>query len=805
MSLRARFLSWTAIVAALLVLCVVDVRPGFRLETDILALLPGNEADPAEARGLDRFSDRIGRNAAWLIGAPDFAQARKAASAFAARLSASPAFAKVRFEIDADWPAESAAAYLPYRDGLLSDRMRAQLLAHQDEALLAQAQQALYTPAAFLRRSGPGSDPLNLFGDFLASADPPAGHANLHEGVLQIVDEGGAGQPAMQYVVVATTLAGNPFSTDVQALVIPAIDAAIAAAQAEGATVSTSGLTQHAVIAARVARSEIGLFAGIQFIGIALILFWVFRSVRMLLLSAATLAVAVIAALAASHYVFTTLHVMTLVFCSNLAGIAIDYAIYFGADQFRAPGRWAPREALRRIGPAITMSCLAALLSYALLAVAPFPGLRQMALFCCVGLAAAYGTVMGWFPALLKPAPAASAERLRLRFEQLGNLREHCQRLPRRAILIVLAALTVGGLLRLQHADDVLMLQPDMPDLKQQEKRVRALLGTIPEGRFFLVRGDSAEQVLQREEQLRPRLDALVAQGAVRSYLAVSRALPSQARQASDHRLLAERVYAADGLAPRFMQQLGFDGALIAQRLKSFEAATTPLLPEAWLAAPGSELFRPLWLGRIDAPGDPHAATTAGANAAPEEWASIVILSGLQDPAALLPVAEGLPGVRLVNRLAEVSDVLKRYRERALLLVAIAAVASGLMLAMAYGLRRGFLLMATPVAACLVTLALFGWCGIAVTFFHVVALHLVTGLSMEYAILLMLPQWKGPATLLSASLAALLALLAFGLLAFSATPFIHSLGLTVAVGVLFGFLFAFAAGTLQPRAHEKTT
>lgn len=800
MSLRARFLSWTAIVAALLVLCVVDVRPGFRLETDILALLPGNEADPAEARALDRFSDRIGRNAAWLIGAPDFAQARKAAGAFAATLSASPAFAKVRFEIDADWPAEAAAAYLPYRDGLLSDRLRAQLAAHEDEALLAQAQQALYTPAAFLRRSGPGSDPLNLFGDFLASADPPSGHANLHEGVLQIVDEGGEGRPPMQYVVVATTLAGNPFSTDVQALVIPAIDAAVAAAEAEGATVSTSGLTQHAVIAARVARSEIGLFAGIQFIGIALILFWVFRSLRMLLLSAATLAVAVIAALAASHYVFTTLHVMTLVFCSNLAGIAIDYAIYFGADQFRAPGRWAPREALRRIGPAITMSCLAALLSYALLAVAPFPGLRQMALFCCVGLAAAYGTVMGWFPALLKPAPAAAAERLRRRFEQLGQWRERCARLPRRAILIVLAALTVGGLVRLQHADDVLMLQPDMPDLKQQEKRVRALLGTIPEGRFFLVRGDSAEQVLQREEQLRPRLDALVAQGAVRSYLAVSRALPSQARQASDHRLLAERVYATDGLAPRFMQQLGFDDAVIAQRLKAFETATEPLLPEAWLAAPGSELFRPLWLGRIDAPGDPRPAAKPDA----EEWASIVILSGLQDPAALLPVTEGLPGVRLVNRLAEVSDVLKRYRERALLLVAIAAVASGLMLAAAYGLRRGFLLMATPVAACLVTLALFGWFGIAVTFFHVVALHLVTGLSMEYAILLMLPQWKGPATLLSAALAALLALLAFGLLAFSATPFIHSLGLTVAIGVLFGFLFAFAAGTLQPRANEKT-
>ena len=785
MNQRARFIGWSALVALLIAVFVADVRPNFRLETDILALLPNNDADPAEDRALDRFSDLIGRNAVWLIGDPDFARARKAAADFAAALDASKAFAKIRFELDTDWPEQASAGYLPYRDGLLSSAVRAQLASGQSEAVLARAREALYTPAAFLRRSAPGADPLNLFGDFLSQATPSTGTASLREGVLTVATDAAPGHPAMNYVAVSAVLGGNPFSTDIQTRATPAIASAIAAAKADGATVTGSGLIQHAVAASRLARDEIGLFGGIQIAGLVLILWWVFRSLRVLWLSAAALAVAVLAALTVSHYVFSALHVMTLVFCSNLAGIALDYSIYDCADQFRPPGRWQPADALGHIGPAITMSCLAAVLSYALLAVAPFPGLRQMALFCCVGLAFAYGSVMGWFPGLVKPAPAAVGERLRARFASLEDLRAQVARLPLRAIAIVLAVLTIAGIAKLKFADDVRVLQPNTPALFAQEQTVRSLIGSIAEGRFYLVRGASEEEVLAREEQLRARLDPLVAQGAMRSYTAVSRALPSAAQQAADHRLLAATVYAPGGLAPRFMHELGFSDDVIAQRLQAFATSTRPLTARDWLASPGSEPFQHLWLGKL---GD-----SAG-NAA---YGSVVTMAAIRDEAAVAEAARGLPGVRLVNRIAEVSEVLKRYRERALLLVAIAAVASALLLATAYGLVRGIRLMAAPVAACLVTLAVFGWFGIAVTFFHVVALHLVTGLSMEYAILLMLPQWKGPATLLSATLAAVLALLAFGLLAFSATPFIHSLGLTVTIGVLCGFAFAFASGTLQ--------
>jgi predicted exporter len=508
-------------------------------------------------------------------------------------------------------------------------------------------------------------------------------------------------------------------------------------------------------------------------------------------LSAVALAVALIAALTVSRLVFPAIHVLTLVFCSNLAGIAIDYAIYFAADQFRTPGRWRPVDALLGTGGAITMSMLAAVLSYALLAVAPFPGLRQIALFCCVGLAVAYLGVMAWFPVALRPAPAAFATRLSTRFAQLQQWRSRLSgRRGLGGLWIVLLLLAGIGISRVQFADDVRVLQPDTPDLLRQEQQVRQLLGSIADSRFFLLRASDPQALLRREEALRLRLDpAANDQGPLAAYSAISQILPSTARQADNHDLIVSHVLGAEGPLASFLRELGFDAAAIAARLAAARADTPPLTPASFLATPAADAVRHLWLGDIgkDSNGLPILA-------------SIVSLVDVRDADAVARLAEGLPGVRFIDRVAETSAVLHKYRERALAIVVAAAIASALLLGLGYGFRAGFRLMSTPVAACIVTLGLLGWLGVPVTFFNVVALHLVTGLSMEYAILLRVEKVSTPATLLAAALAAVLALLAFGLLALSATPFIHGLGLTTAIGVVFGFAFAFAAGIIPTRS-----
>jgi predicted exporter len=781
-AIAQRFWIWTAAVALLLLLFAFNVAPGLQFETNILALLPRAGGDPDAERALDRFADQLGRDTVFLIGAADFDAARRAALDFAVRLRASPAFSQVTLELDPDWPQRTADAYLPYRDGLLSARMRGWLSNGEDAALLAQARQALYTPAAFMRRSGAGADPLDLFGDFLAQTTPATAALTLRDGVLTVA---AAPPSTMQYVLVRGVLAADAFSTAEEDAAGPALDAAFAAAHAAGAEVSGSGLIQHAVAASRLGQHEVKLFGSVQLLGLIGVLLWVFRSGRVLLLSAAALALGIVAALTVCHFLFGRVHVLTLVFCSNLAGIAIDYSIYYCADQFRTPGRWRAADALPFIGPAIGMSCLVSLMSYALLAVAPFPGLRQIAVFCCIGLLGAYVCVIAWFPRTVQPAPPAAAARLNAWFDRAQLLRERIAAARTRWFWLALLLATAIGLWRLQTADDVRVLQPETPQLTLQEQAVRDRLGAIADSRFLLVRAASAEALLQAEEQLSPRLDALIGQGRLKSYNAVSLALPSAQRQAQNRQLLAQRVFNGGGLLPRFMHELGFTPEAIAQRIAAFAQDGPPLDTETWLRSPAAEPYRHLWLGDIGG----------------GVYAGVVTLSGSGDPAVLRAAVEGMPQVRLIDRVAEVSSVLRRYRGIALWIVAASVFASALLLAVPYGAARGVRLMAAPVAAVLAVLGTLGLLGVPLTFFHVVALHLVLGLSMEYAILLQLPELRGPSTLLSVTLAALLALIAFGLLAFSTTPFIHSIGLTVSIGVVIGFACSTVLGTIgaKPR------
>lgn len=784
---RRRFRLWTAAVVVLAVVFGAWVVPHPQLETNILALLPSDHADPGVDRALQRFTDLFGSQLVFLVGDRDFNKARAGAQELAATLKTSGKFRQVRCTIGAGWLQQAAAVYAPYRDGLLSDRARRWLQQGDDAEVLAQARQALYTPAAFMRRSDAGNDPLDLFGGFLAQTTPAVtGKLDLRDNVLTTSDHG------VHYVLVNAVLDGKPFSATVGKTVGPVLDQALAAARASGLKVLASGVIFHAVAAADEARTQLDRFAVIQSLGLLLLLWWAFRSWRVPLLVVATLLVGFVAAFTACQFVFGRVHVLTLVFGCNLAGVAIDYCLYFCADQFRAPGRWHPRDAVAQVGGAITLGMLISVLSYAVLATTPFPGLRQMAVFCGVGLAVAYGCVLCWYPRWLRPAPAVGAQRRASRFARVdAGLAQGIARIPAPAwavLVVVLIVATGFGLYRLQFQDDVRVLQDAPPALLKQDEAVGRLLGAQIDRRFFLVRGTSPEAVLEREEALRARLAQAVSHGEIGGYTAVTQALPSARRQAEDRVLLARQVYDGNhGLLARFMRQLGFSQQAIDARLAAFKPQAAPLTVKQWLPTTAAEPYRHLWLGDIGG----------------GVFASVVTMSDVHDAAAVARQTAGLPGVRLIDRIADVSAVLGAYRVRILWLAALAGALSVLLLALNFRRWVDLPLAFTPALAAVLTFAVFGLLGIAANLFNVVALLLVLGLGVDYAIFTQRGRARGISMLLSVSLAAAATLLAFGLLALSPTPFIRSLGLTVLIGVLIDFVLCLIMGKIGGRMVES--
>src|SRR3546814_866421 len=263
-------------------------------------------------------------------------------------------------------------------------------------------------------------------------------------------------------------------------------------------------------------------------------------------------------------------------------------------------------------------------------------------------LVASYLTVILAYPALAgTPPPASRPVRwLRDRLARLGRPPP----LVLGALIVAGVALLVIGGMRLRFVDDIRALQSSPHNLLAEESTVRQRLGGGIDTRFFIVEGDNTEELLQHEENLRARLDPLVARHLLGDYSALSRLVPSHARQRQDAELLADTVYADDSPLAQLYATLGFPADTFAQAQADFANARAHTIDlDALLTTPAAVAVKPLWLGK----------TARGV-------ASVVSLRGVVDAGALSSAAAGLPAVRLIDRVADISHVLGHYRQLAM-------------------------------------------------------------------------------------------------------------------------------------------
>jgi predicted exporter len=408
--------------------------------------------------------------------------------------------------------------------------------------------------------------------------------------------------------------------------------------------------------------------------------------------------------------------------------------------------------------------------AYLALALTPFPGLRQMAVFSSVGLCFAWLTVVCWFPVLDRMPPRKSKL-----LDWYGRSRRVWPRLGRNSVSAVVVALTlvfcVIGVARLRTNDDIRLLQNSPQALIDEQLQVSKLLAAPGLAQFYLVRGATPEQVLQREEALKSRLDAMVAAGSLSGYQALSNWVPSQRTQTDNRALITHALLTSDGPLRKLATELDESRQWTQQvraRLAGADAGAAPLTLPAFLQSPASEPWRHLWLGKVDG-----------------GYASMVALRGVdaRNLASLDATAHGLPGVQWVDKVGRISSLLGRYRQHMGLVVLGSYAMVFLLLYWRYRGQAWRALMPTLVASTL-TLAVFGMTGQAINLFHVLALLLTLGMGVDYGILLQEhPDRQDKHAWMAVSMSAASTLLAFGLLGLSKTPALHAFGLTMLLAV----------------------
>jgi len=778
-----------------LVLCVYflsRLASGLPIESNLLALLPATEADPIVEKAVDTFSDKMSRQVVFLINSEDEDAARAAAVVFHERLTESGLFSDILFRIEENQQRNLYDSYASHRTALLSEDVRSQLHSGQYEQLKNQALAKLYSPAAAMYSALLERDPLLFFTSFLSELSSATKGFTLDHGMLVKREN------QKLFILVSGTLEAGVFSSELQQHFIEIYHSAKESSKAKFPQVEilTTGMIYYAAEGTQSAQHEISTIGLGSSLGIVILILLAFRSFKPIIVSFIPIVMGFVAATVACIVVFEKVHLLTLVFGASLIGVSIDYSMHFFAEIY-VTGTSDPDDEegndlsskLRKIFPGLTMGLITSIISYLALCIAPFPGLQQIAVFSTVGLVAAYCCVLFWYPKIftrMVKTGDTSINRISTALIDLWDSRVTVPGLI--CLMIVIMVVIVMGFTRLSVNDDIRMLQHAPQYLLDEEKAVKAIFQSNSANQFFVIQGVSPQAILESEEKLRMALDDLVAKGKLGSYTGLSQAVPSLSKQSQNVQLL-QKALTVDSPLYSYFADVGFSPDVVNSYTTNLGSATEHFLQfEDWIQSTAAEPYRLLWLGEIE-------------QGREKGYASLVILNGVTDLSMLKQIAPNYTGVSFVDRVGDISNLLKRYREVAIYLLASAYTLILGMLLFRYKARQVLIILLPAAMAAGLAVSITSLLGVPMNLFNTLALILVLGISVDYSIFFAEKARGRNTTMLAVLLSAVETILSFGLLALSETPLIQSFGLMVLLGIGFVFILSPMVGAKAFAKH----
>ncbi|HET6238903.1 MAG TPA: MMPL family transporter [Acetobacteraceae bacterium] len=704
-------------------------------------------------------------------------------------------------------------------------------LSEQDEAMLFAHRYLLSpatTPAAFtapalhadlegvLRQLRSSAAPLAVR---YGLADPPGAFLAairgwMGSGDVRSIDGAWFAADRDRALLLVRTRAGG-MDVPAQEIATAAIERAFTAASPGGARLVITGPAVFARDAARAIRGDVHRISVVSTILVVLLLWWRFRSPLVIAAIAVPVVLSVAAAALVVQLVYGSVHGVALGFGITMLGVSLDYPVLMIGHRKSGEPAPATRE---RIGPAFILAVITATLGLAAMVFSGFPGLSQLGVFSAVGLATAALATWWLLPRLvvaanLAPvAPGSAAwlgriERLR-RWRLLGLL-------P-----VLLAAVWLMARGGPNWEDDLESLSPVPAASRALDAELRRNLGAPDVGQLIVVRGADAQTVLRQQEALIPLLDRLQADGLIGGAALAARLLPSAATQEArrnalpDPDELVRRLEAARAGLP--FRPTAFDAFVDAVRASR---SMQPLVPSDLVGTPFADRLAPLmferdgmWQGPIalQSVRDPTHLATALADAGianaygATNGGATLEQAARGGPAVARPAVGGpvVEGAIYVDMRTEIGRILSGYTARAWRWLGW----SGLMVlaALAVGLRspaQVLRVLGAVAAAMLVTVAVLTLLGTRLSLIHLVALQLVAGVGLDYALFFarrQLDTEERARTLRTLVTCNAMTLLTFGMLAACQTPLLRDIGVTVALGAVLAMLFAFLFAGVRP-------
>ena len=539
-----------------------------------------------------------------------------------------------------------------------------------------------------------------------------------------------------------------------------------------------SGVPFHSYESSTSAQAQISVISTVSLILIVLVFLWIFRSFLPALVSAFAVTFSCGMGFVSTLLFFRGIHVLTFVFGTTLIGTCLDYSIHYFVNWKANPDCDSGAAVRKHIFRGITLGFISTEICFAALFFAPFPLLKQVSVFLFFGLATAYLSVVALYPIL--PMPSKKESKL----ASIPNLFTKCRFIP---LLLVIFSIIIIGInyrsFRIQN--NIQELYSMSQNMLQNEITSAQLLNTGSSGWYFILKADSEEALLQKNEELSNFLTKSVDEKKLGTFLSLSQFIPSEKKQAENYHaaekllLLAGDQYDALGLAESPLETEKF----VTDYINSYRSLENSFihLNGSHLPSAIREAISNLWIGEIDGS---YYSCLLPLHAKGEEEQFFREFAAQTD------------GVFFVNKVKDISSQLDILSKSMILTLALAFVFVLGILFFCYRPKLVLKIAAIPLIVTLVTTAILILCKIHLSFFPVTALVLVFGLGLDYIIYAIEGSQKTESENSSLTTFAILlsfvtTALSFGALAISTFPPVHMLGLTVFVGLSTAVLSAF--------------
>jgi predicted exporter len=532
-------------------------------------------------------------------------------------------------------------------------------------------------------------------------------------------------------------------------------------------TLDITGVGAFSVELQETIRKEATIRSVLASLALMLVILVVFRKPRHILLAALPLGMGFLAGLALVSMLFERVHGITLAFGFTMLGVVIDYPLHLFSHAQSVSGR----TAIRRIWPTLRLGVTSTAIAYLALLFSGSQGLAQLGSFTVTGVIFAMLVTRTWLPHFVsgvQEAPSSTSGRV-----ESPTLGWTVGLLALLSSVAVTWHYTTSGL----WDDQLSSLSPVSAERLSADRRLRGATAT-PDMRYQLfLQSDSLDALLEDCEQAEALLMTARDDGLVMDWQSVCQLLPSWANQESRRQAIPE----TEVLRERVRQA----------------AADTPFRAEAFEpfinAAAKSRQFGPLGPDEMrDTP--LRSWLDAHLMRLDSQWIALVSLiepkpDMLESRVTEWPISAGL--IDLQNASLE---LMRDYRISAVKVITIAAL---LILALLWLVRGEFKQMLwvglTVTAALGTTMTVTSLIHGGLTVMHLVAMLLVLGLGLDYALFLSRSEsvMARAETRKGVLACAASTTLAFSILAGSSIPILKYLGLTVATGSTASYLLAY--------------